>query len=191
MDTSIPQKIKAVVSEPLQQLKVNAAVVAGWCWQPCSSGETAVLSWVHRDTGPGCGKWAFSSQLRCCSVLYLHKLFHPSLLFVYLPCKAQSGSDIVEPGCLPMSIFCRAGMVFCLAFGLKLFGVLMPSFYDNNCGSQWWALLLTVCHALSYCFSNSFPGSAVTPQAEEQSPSLGRCAQIAGESLLLCEKMNI
>lgn len=134
-----------VVFEPLQQLKVNVAVVASCCWQPCSSGETPGLSLVHRDTGPRCGIRAFSSQLRCCCVLCLHKLFCLLILFAYLLCKAQSSSDIVEPGCLPMSILCRAGMVFCLALGLKLSGVLTSSFYANDCGSHWWALLLSVC----------------------------------------------
>lgn len=154
MDTSIPQNIKAVVSEPLQQLKVNAAVVAGWCWQPCSSGDTPVLSWVNRDTGPGCGKRAFSSQLRCCSVLYLHKLFHLLLLFA----RHRVAQTLWSLDAFPCLYSVELGWSFALAFGLKLFGVLMSSFYANNCGSQWWALLLTVCYALSYCFSNSFPG---------------------------------
>lgn len=55
-------------------------------------------------------------------------LFYNSMLpFVYLPCKAQSSAETEEPRCLCTSMFCGAGMGFCLTFGLKLFGVLLSS----------------------------------------------------------------
>lgn len=55
-------------------------------------------------------------------------LFYNSMLpFVYLPCKAQSIAETEEPRCLCTSMFCGAGMGFCLIFGLKLFGVLLSS----------------------------------------------------------------
>lgn len=122
MDKSIPQNIKSVVSEPLQQLKMHVAVVAGLHWQPAHQwGDPSAVVWWMK---------ALDRDVRNAPSLPSSdaSLFYNSMLpFVYLPCKAQSSAETEEPRCLCTSMFCGAGMGFCLTFGLKLFGVLLSS----------------------------------------------------------------